>query len=147
MQVLINQLSEHSDVDEFTNFLVYQSMRSTITLINQNNFDMQHYGIEYLEWLLMNTQRFLKLNINQIQPLVTSSLRLLVKNQLSTNEKSISLLNILNKLSNQNIDCKINNSKENTLHENITAFLTLYNENADITQILQCLKIKVSVII
>lgn len=147
MQILINQLSEYSDIDEFTNFLVYQSIRSTITLLNQNNFDIQHYAIEHLEWLLMNTQRFLKSNINQIQPLVTSSLRLLVKNQLSANEKLLSLLDILNKLNDQNIDCKINNSKENTLHRNIIDFLSLYNENADTTQSLQCLKLKVSVII
>lgn len=148
MKVLIDQLSEYSDMDEFTYFLVYQSVRSTVTLINQN-FEMQNYILEYLEWLLINTQRFLKLNINQIQPLVSSTLQILTKNQPSNNDKLLYLLNILKKLSDQNTDHQINykNVCTRTLQEDIIAFLSQQNENTDIIQNLQRLKLKVSVIL
>lgn len=148
MKVLIDQLSEYSDIDEFTYFLVYQSVRSTVTLINQNNFEMQQYILEYLEWLLINTQRFLKLNIHQIQPLVSSTLQILSKTQPSNKDKLLHLLNILKKISDQNIDHQISNKNVSTrtLQEDIMAFLSQHNENTDIIQNLQHLKLKVSVI-
>lgn len=145
MKVLINQLSEYSHIDEFTYFLVYQSVRSAITLINQNIFEMQHYGLEYLEWLLINTQRFLQLNINEIQPLVTSTLRILTKNQPTNNDKLLNLLNIVKKLNDHQIHCK-NINTTSTLQEDIIAFLSQQNENIDLIQNIQHLKIKVSVI-
>lgn len=148
MKVLIDQLSEYSDMDEFTYFLVYQSMQSTVTLLNQNNFEMQYDILEYLEWLLINTQRFIKLNIHQIQPQVTSVLQSLAKNEPSNNDKILHLLNILKKLSNENIYRQINdkNISLRTLQEDIIAFLSQQNENTDIIQNLQRLKLKVSIL-
>jgi len=145
MKVLIDQLSKCIDIDEFTYFLVHQSVRSTVTLINQNNFELQNNALEYLEWLLKNTQRFLKLNINQIQPLLTSTLRILVKSQPSYNEKLLDLLNILKTLNNQNVDRQINYENVSTLHDDISSFLTEQKENTDIIQNLQSLKLKVSI--
>lgn len=145
MKHLIKQLSECSSIDEFTYFLVYQSIRSTVTLISQNDFELDHYALDYLEWLLTNTQKFLKLNINQIQPFITSTLQVLAKNQPSVNENLSSLLNILKKLSNQSSIYE-GNYENGSLHENITAFLSQQNENVDLIQSLQCLKLKVLVI-
>lgn len=142
MKILIDQLSKN-DIDEFTYFLVYQSVRSTVTLINQNNFEMQNNALEYLEWLLRNTQRFLKLNINQVQPLVTTTLRILVKNQPSYNEKVLNLLNVLKTLNDQNNDHQKNYGNVNTLYGDINSFLTEQKENTDIIQSLQNIKLKV----
>lgn len=142
MKILIDQLSKN-DIDEFTYFLVYQSVRSTVTLINQNNFEMQNNALEYLEWLLRNTQRFLKLNINQVQPLVTTTLRILVKNQPSYNEKVLNLLNVLKTLNDQNNDHQTNYGNVNTLYGDINSFLTEQKENTDIIQSLQNIKLKV----
>jgi len=145
MKVLIDQLSKCIDLDEFTYFLVHQSVRSTVTLINQNNFELQNNALEYLEWLLKNTQRFLKLNINQTQPLVTSTLRILAKSRPSYNEKLLDLLNILKTLNNQNVHRQINYENVSTLQDNISSFLTEQKENFDIIQSLQSLKLKVSI--
>lgn len=145
MKVLIDQLSKCIDIDEFTYFIVHQSVRSTVTLINQSNFELQNNALEYLEWLLKNTQRFLKLNINQIQPLVTSTLQILVKSQPSYNEKLLDLLNILKTLNNHNVDRQINYENVSTLHDDISSFLTEQKENTDIIQCLQSLKLKVSI--
>lgn len=145
MKHLITQLSEYSDIDEFTYFLAYQSVRSTVTLISQNDFELHDCASTYLEWLLTNTQKFLKLSISEIQPLVTSTLRELAKNQPLANEKISNLLNILKKLSSQSMSYEVN-YENSSLHENITDFLSQQNENVDLIQSLQCLKLKVIVI-
>lgn len=146
MKILINQLSEYNDIDEFTHFLVYQSVRSTITLINQNDIGMQHDALEYLEWLFFNTQRFLKLNIHQIQPLITSSFRILAKSKPLMKDKLLNILNILKELRNTNIEHKTNIDTINSLHEDIDVFLSQEQENSDVIQSLHQLKLKVSVV-
>jgi len=147
MKVLIEQLLKYNDIDEFTNFLVYQSVRSTVTLINENkSLEMKNILI-YLEWLLINTQHFLKLNINKIQPLVVSSFQNLIKNQPLYHTKLLYLLNILKSLKSQNINHQVNYKDANTLQEDINYFLTEQKENSDIIQSLQNLKLKVSIVI
>lgn len=143
MKILISQLSEYSDLDEFTNFLVYQTVRSTITLLNQNNFETQNHALEYLKWLLTKTQRFLNVNIIQVQPLITTTLRKLVKSQPSNNEILLNLLNVLKHLSDQNANQETNNKVANTLQKDITNFLFKQNDT-DIVQRLQHLKLSVS---
>lgn len=145
MKVLINQLSKCKESDEFTHFLVYQSVRSTITLINQNYLEILNHCLEYLEWLLTNFQRFLVLNINQIQHLVSSTLRILTKNQTFINEKLCKLSNILRTLNNKNILHEISNENISVLHKDIIIFLSQQSENNDIIQSLQHIKLKVSV--
>lgn len=147
MKVLIDQLSKYRESDEFTHFLVYQSVRSTITLINQNNFEYLNYALEYLEWLLTNGQHFLILNINPVQSLVSSTLRVLAKKQSSFNEKISELSNILRLLNNQNICHEINDENVSMLHKDIIVFLSQQSENTDIIQSLQHIKLKVSVIV
>lgn len=143
MKVLIGQLSEYSEKDDFSYFLINQSVQSTITLLNQNNFKMQNYAIEYFEWLLLNTRRFLILNISQIGPL-TSTLRILAKKQPSLNEKLLNLLNNFKNLSVKNIQRETNQENESTLHKDINSFISQQNENTDIIQSLKVLKLKVS---
>lgn len=145
MKILICQLSEYNDIDDFTHFIVYQSVRSTITLINQNNIGMQHDALEYLEWLFFNTQRFLKLNTHQIQPLTTSSFRILAKNNPLIKDKLLNILNILKELRNTNTEYKTNINTIKSLHEDINVFLSQEQENSDVVQSLQQLKLKVSV--
>lgn len=144
MKVLIDQLSKYEDIDEITHFFVYQSVRSTLTLINQYNFELLTDGLEYLEWLFINTQRFLKLNINQVQALTTSTFRSLAKNQPSLEDKLLSLLNILKKLCNQILEHNDNSIKN--LHEDIVELLFQQEKNADIIQNLKHLKLKVCVV-
>lgn len=145
MKILIGQLLEYNDIDEFTNFLVYQSMRSIITLINQDNFEIQNHSLEYLKWLLTDTQRILNLNVIQVQSLLTSTLRKLIKNQPSINEMLLNLLNILKNLSNQNTNEVMNNENIRTLQEDIINFISPQNEYADIVQSLQNIKLKVRI--
>jgi len=142
MKTLIDELLDNSQLDEFSYFLINQSVQSTITLLNQNNFERKNYAIDYLEWLLINTRCILKLNISQIGPL-TSTLRILTKTQPSLNEKLLNLLNILKNLSDQNIDCETNKEIETTLYKDINYFLSQQNENIDIIQSLKYLKLKV----
>lgn len=146
MKILISQLLEDNDIDDFTNFLVYQSIRSTITLINQNIFEIQIHSLEYLEWLLSNTQRVLNLNIIHIQPLITSTIRKLIKNQPSINDMLLNLLNILKNMSDQNNIQEMKNKNIRTLQEDIIDFISPHNEYADIVQSLQHLKLKVRII-
>lgn len=146
MKILISQLLEDNDIDDFTNFLVYQSIRSTITLINQNIFEIQIHSLEYLEWLLSNTQRVLNLNIIHIQPLITSTIRKLIKNQPSINVMLLNLLNILKNMSDQNNIQEMKNKNIRTLQEDIIDFISPHNEYADIVQSLQHLKLKVRII-
>jgi hypothetical protein len=145
MKVLIDQLSKYRESDEFTHFLVYQSVRSTITLINQNNLEILNHALEYLEWLITNFQRFLVLYINQVQPLVSSTFRILAKNQPSINEKLCKLSNVLRTLNNQNILHEINNEHFSVLQKEIIIFLSQQSENTDIIKMLQHIKLKVSV--
>lgn len=145
MKVLIDQLSKYRESDEFTHFLVYQSVRSTITLINQDNFESLNHALEYLEWLLTNAQRFLILYINQVQSLVSSTFRILAKNQPSINEKLFKLSNILRTLNNQNISHEIIDRNVNMLQKDINDFLSQQSENIDIIQSLRHIKLKVSV--
>lgn len=145
MKVLIDQLSkcENEDIDEITHFFAYQSVQSTIALINHYNFELQSDGLEYLEWLFINAQHFLKVNINQVQALTTSTFRNLAKNQPLLKDKLLSLLNILKKLSNQIIE--FNDDSIKNLHEDIVELLFQQGKNADIIQNLQHLKLKVCV--
>ncbi|VVC40821.1 Hypothetical protein CINCED_3A017263 [Cinara cedri] len=143
MKLLFNQLLKCSDIDEFTYFLLYQSVRSTITLIDQNYFEIQHDVLEYLEWLFINTQNILKLNINQIQNLVTSTFKLLVKNNPSLNEKLSNLLSCLKKMSDQDTNKKL--KENNTLEEDIIDFLSEENESTDTNQSLQHIKLKLKI--
>lgn len=129
-------------MNDFIYFLVYQSIRSTVTLIEQNNFETQHCALEYLDWLLNKLCEILKLNYNQFQPLVTSTLKVLVKIHPLMNEKLSNLISCLEKIRNQNTNQKI--QEENTLQEDIIAFLSEQNESTDINQSLQHLKLKVS---
>lgn len=143
MKVLTEQLSKYNHLDEFTYFLIHQSIRSTISLMNQNNFEAHHYALEYLDWLLVNAQQFLKLNINEIQPLITSTLQNLAKNQPLANKKLLNLFNVLKKLNNKSVIEEINFENVNTLHKEITVFLSQQNENADIIHSIKHLKLKV----
>lgn len=143
MTILLEQLSKYNHLAEFTYFLVHQSIRCTISLISQNNIQVHHYALEYLEWLLVNAQHFLTLNIKEIQPLITLTLQNLAKNQPSINEKLLNLLNILKKMNNKGIDEEMNFQSVSTLHKDITVFLSQQNENADIIHSLQHLKLKV----
>lgn len=143
MKVLIDQLSKCEDIDEITQFFVYQSVQSTITLINHYNFELQSDGLKYLEWLFINTQQFLKVNINQVQAETTSTFRNLAKNQPLLKDKLLSLLDILKKLSNQIIEFNDNSIKN--LREDIVELLFQQGKNADIIQNLQHLKLKVCV--
>lgn len=124
---------------------MYQSVQSTVTLIDQNNIEIQHSALQYLEWLLINTHNILKLNFNQIQPLITSTLKVLVKKYPSMDGQLLNLLNCLNKMSDENTNRKLNES--NTLQEDIIAFISEQYESIDINQSLQHLKQKVSIII
>ncbi|XP_026809071.1 serine-protein kinase ATM isoform X1 [Rhopalosiphum maidis] len=141
MKALIGQLLDYNQIDDFSHFLINQSIQSTITLLNQNNIERHSYVIEYLEWLLINPKSVLKLNLSQIGPL-TSTLRTLAKMQPSLNEKSLNLLNILKNLSDQNIFCETKKENETALYKDINYFLYQQNENIDIIQSLQCLKLK-----
>ncbi|XP_060874698.1 serine-protein kinase ATM isoform X2 [Metopolophium dirhodum] len=141
IKALIGQLLDSNQLDAFSHFLINQSVQSTITLLNQNNFEMHIYAIEYLKWLLINPRCILKLNISQIGPL-TSTLRMLAKTQPSLNEKLLHLLNILKNFSDQNIDCETNNKNKTSLHKDIKSFLSQQNENTDIIQSLKCLRLK-----
>jgi len=143
MKALIGQLLESNQVDEFSYFLINQSVQSIITLLNQKNVEMHCYAIEYLEWLLINPRCILKLKISQIGPL-TSTLRILIKEQHSLKEKLLHLLNILENFSDQDIDCETNKENKTTLHKDINYFLSQQNENTNIIQSLQCLRQKVS---
>ncbi|XP_029344827.1 serine-protein kinase ATM [Acyrthosiphon pisum] len=141
MKALIGQLLDSNQLDAFSHFLINQSVQSTITLLNQNNFEMHNYAIEYLEWLLINPICILKLNISQIGPL-TSNLRILAKTQPSLNEKLLHLLNILKTFSDQIIDCETYNKNKTSLHKDINSFLSQQNENTDIIQSLKFLRLK-----
>lgn len=143
MKALIGQLLDFNQMDEFSHFLINQTIQSTISLLNQNNFEMRNHALEYLEWLLINPRCILKLNTSQIG-LLTSTLRILAKTQPSLNEKLLHLLNILINCSDQLIDCETNNKNNKPLHNNINSFLSHQNENIDIIQSLKCLKLKVS---
>jgi len=143
MKALIGQLLDYNQIDEFSHFLINQSVQSTITLLNQNNIERHNYVIEYLEWLLINPKSILKLNLSQIGPL-TSTLRILAKTQPSLNEKSLNLLNILKNLSDQKSFGETKKENETALYKDINYFLYQQNENIDIIQSLQCLKLKVS---
>jgi len=143
MKALIGQLLDSHQLDAFSHFLINQSVQSTITLLNQNNFEMHNYTIEYLEWLLINPRCILKLNISQIGPL-TSTLRILAKTQPSLNEKLLHLLNVLKNFSDQIIDCETYNKNKTSLHKDINSFISQQNENTDIIQSLKCLRLKVS---
>lgn len=140
--MLTHQLLECSDMSDFLYFLVYQSIRSTVTLIEQNNLETQHYALEFLDWLFNKTPENLKLNFNQFQPLVTSTLNVLVKIHPLMNEKLSNLISCLEKMRNQNTNQKL--QEENTLQEDIIAFLSEQNESTDINQSLKHLKLKVS---
>lgn len=118
-------------------------MRSTITLINNNSFELQYNALEYLEWLFLNTQDFFKSSINQIQPLITSTFRTLAKTQPSLEGKLLHLLNIFKKLSGPNID-HTKNCNDGALHEDINIFLSKQDDITNIVQCLQHLKLKVS---
>ncbi|KAE9539511.1 hypothetical protein AGLY_004763 [Aphis glycines] len=141
MKALIGQLLDYNQIDEFSHFLINQSILSTITLLNQNNIERHNYVIEYLEWLLMNPKSILKLNTSQIGPLI-STLRSLAKKLPSSNEKLLNLLNILKNFSDQNIFCEINKENETALYKDINYFLYQQNKNIDIIKSLQCLKLK-----
>ncbi|CAH1736405.1 unnamed protein product, partial [Aphis gossypii] len=141
MKALIGQLLDYNQIDEFSHFLINQSILSTITLLNQNNIERHNYVIEYLEWLLMNPKSILKLNTSQIGPLI-STLRSLAKKLPSSNEKLLNLLNILKNFSDQNIFCETNKENETALYKDINYFLYQQNENIDIIKSLQCLKLK-----
>lgn len=143
MKILIEQLSKYNHLDEFNYFLIHQSIRSTISLINQNNIKAHHYALEYLEWLLVNAKHFLTLNINEIQPLITLTLRNLAKNQPSIHEKLLNLFNILKTINYKSINEEINVQSVSTLQKDITVFLSQQNENTNTTQSLQHLKLKV----
>lgn len=143
MKALIGQLLDYNQIDEFTHFLINQSVQSIITLLNQNNIERHKYVIEYLEWLLINPKSILKLNTSQIGPLI-STLRLLAKKLPSSNEKLLNLLNILKNFSDQNIFCETNKINKTALYKDINYFLYQQNENIDIIQSLQRLKLKVS---
>lgn len=143
MTVLIEQLSKYNHLDEFTYFLVHQSIRSIISLIKQKNFEAHHYALEYLEWLFVNAQHFVTLNINEIQPLITLSLQNLAKNHPSINKKLLNLFNMLKKMNDKSTDEEINVQSVSTLHKEITVFLSQQNESADIAHSLQHLKLKV----
>lgn len=143
MKTLIGQLLDSNQLDAFSHFLINQSVQSTITLLNQNSFEMHNYTIEYLEWLLINPRCILKLNISQIGSL-TSTLRILAKTRPSSNEKLLHLLNILKNLSDKTVDCETYNKNKTSLHKDISSFLSQQNENTDIIQSLKYLRLKVS---
>lgn len=144
MKILIDQLTEYRDLCDFLYFLVHQSVLSTITLINQNNFGTQHDVLEYLEWLLKNMQPILKLYSNQIQPLVTSTLKTLAKSQPTIQDTLSNLFNTLEKLNDKSIKSDINDEDKNSVHEDIVIFLSHQNENANSVQSLHNLKLMVS---
>lgn len=143
MKALIGQLLDSNQIDEFSYFLINQSVQSIITLLNHKNCEMHYYAIEYLEWLLINPSCILKLKISQIGSL-TSTLRILTKKQHSLKEKLLYLLNILENFSDNVIDCKTSIENKTTLHKDINSFLSQQNENTNIVQSLQYLKQKVS---
>jgi len=143
MKALIGQLLDSNQIEEFSHFIINQSVQSIITLLNQKKCEMHYYAIEYLEWLLINPRCIFKLKINQIGS-VTSTLRILTKKQHSLKEKLLHLLNILENFSDQVIDCETNKENKKTLHKDINSFLSQQNENTNIVQSLQYLRQKVS---
>lgn len=147
MKILINQLLEFRDLDDFSHFLVHQSIQSTITIINQNYIEIQNYALKYIEWLL-SKQSCIKFNINQIQSQITSAFKILTKNKLFINHTiTQNILNILKKMSDQNINYKINDESMRSLQEEINIFLSHQNVNSNVIQSLQCLKKKVKVML
>lgn len=143
MKALIGQLLDSNQMDEFSYFLINQSVQSTITLLSQKSVEIHNYAVEYLEWLLIDPRCISKLNINQIRPL-TSTLRILAKTKLSLKEKLLHLLSILENSRDQIIDCEPNKENKTTLHKDINSFLSQQNENTDIIQSLRYLRRNVS---
>ncbi|XP_050523942.1 serine-protein kinase ATM isoform X2 [Daktulosphaira vitifoliae] len=145
MKILIDELINDIRLNDFTFFLVNQSVHAVVILLNQKNSEIKYHAFEYLEWLLINLKNnlFLNKNLSHLYKLILNVVKHSLKEPSPIDKFAHKILSALQEF--YNISSSLINTKtlnKSSLDKLIMDFLSEQTEIDDPIQSLKQLKYK-----